>query len=113
MTDTITEPARDLPVIGDYDVIVAGGGPGGICAAVAAARAGASTLLLERYGFLGGIATAGWVRPLLGVRPADGQPVIGGIAEELCREMERLGTATPFDESVPAGRIDFEPEGFK
>ncbi len=56
---TIREPARDLPVIGEYDVIVAGGGPAGICAAVAAARAGASTLLLERYGFLGGIATAG------------------------------------------------------
>lgn len=110
---TIREPARNLPVIGEYDVIVAGGGPGGICATVAAARAGASTLLLERYGFLGGIATAGRVRPLLGVRPADGEPVIGGIAEELCREMERLGAAAPYDEAMPTGRIDFEPEGFK
>ncbi len=113
MAGTIHEPARETPVIGEYDVIVAGGGPGGICAATAAARAGAKTLLIEKYGFLGGIATAGWVRPLLGVRPADGQPVIGGIAEELCREMERLGTAAPYDEAMPSGRINFDAEGFK
>ncbi|MCD6359921.1 MAG: FAD-dependent oxidoreductase [Armatimonadetes bacterium] len=113
MTDTITQPAREVPVIGDYDVVVAGGGPAGICACVAAARAGAKTLLIERWGFLGGIATAGWVRPLLGVRPADGRPVIGGVAEELCREMERLGSAAPFDEAVARGRIDFDAEGFK
>ncbi len=111
---TIGEPSRRLPVIGDYDVVVAGGGPGGICAAVAAARAGARTLLVERYGFLGGTATAGWVNLLLGVRPAgSGEPVVGGICEELCRRMAALDCALGFDEGLRRGRIPFEPEGFK
>ena len=111
---TIREPAREIPVVGDYDVVVAGGGPGGVTAAVAAARAGASTLLIERYGFLGGMATAGLVRPLLGVRARKSEePIIGGIAEELCRGMADLGTAVPFEQGVARGRIDFEPEGFK
>jgi len=110
----IHEPARELPVTGEYDVIVAGGGPGGICAAVAAARAGARTLLVERYGFLGGMATASWVRPLLGVRSArTGEPVVGGICAELCRTMADLGAASDFDDGLRRGRIDFEPEGVK
>ena len=49
-----------------YDVIVAGGGPSGVAAAVAAARQGARTALLERYGILGGMLTAGQVQPILG-----------------------------------------------
>ena len=52
---TIKEPARDLAVIEEADVIVAGGGPGGFPAAVAAARNGAKTVLLERHGYLGGL----------------------------------------------------------
>ena len=55
----IIEAAREIPVRGDYDVIVCGGGLGGTAAAIAAARAGAKTLLIERNGFLGGVATAG------------------------------------------------------
>ncbi len=57
--DTVQEPARGIPVRGEYDVIVCGGGLGGTAAAIAAARTGASTLLIERNGFLGGVATAG------------------------------------------------------
>ena len=49
---------RSVPVMGSYDVVVCGGGPGGWVAAVAAARAGARTALVERYGFVGGMATA-------------------------------------------------------
>lgn len=49
-----------------YDVLVAGGGPAGICAAVAAARQGARTALAERYGILGGMFTSGYVNPILG-----------------------------------------------
>ncbi len=110
----VREPAREVPVWDEYDVIVAGGGPGGICAAVAAARAGARTLLVERYGFLGGIATAGWVNLILGIRPArTGEPVVGGLCEELCRRIADLGCATDFDRGVAGGRIRFEPEGFK
>ena len=47
---TITEPSRQTPVYGEFDVVVVGGGPAGIMAATAAARAGSSTLLIERYG---------------------------------------------------------------
>ena len=49
-----------------YDVVIAGGGPAGICAAVSAARAGAETLLVERFGILGGMLTSGHVDPILG-----------------------------------------------
>src|SRR5258708_11159113 len=55
---TIEEPARQVPLYGEYEVAVLGGGPAGIAAAVAAARAGRRTLLIERYGFLGGMGTA-------------------------------------------------------
>jgi alkyl hydroperoxide reductase subunit AhpF len=51
---TIEEPARQVPIYGEYEVVVLGGGPAGIAAAVAAAR---RTLLIERYGFLGGMGT--------------------------------------------------------
>ncbi len=55
----ISEPARDIPVVGEYDVIVAGAGPAGIAAAVCAARAGAKTCLVEQCGGVGGVATSG------------------------------------------------------
>lgn len=56
-----------LEVDGKYDVIVAGAGPAGICAAVAAARRGAKVALLERYGVVGGNLTVGYVGPVLGM----------------------------------------------
>ena len=53
---SLFEPARQIPVVADKDVVVAGGGMTGVMAAVAAARTGASTLLIEQYGSLGGVA---------------------------------------------------------
>lgn len=58
---------KQIPVRTNYDVIVAGAGPAGICAAVAAAREGASVALIERYGVLGGNLTVGAVGPILGM----------------------------------------------
>ena len=62
-TVLVTEPARRTPVAGEFDVIVAGGGPAGVIAAIAAARRGARTLLIERYGFVGGMSTDALVTP--------------------------------------------------
>ncbi len=58
---TVREPARDIKVCQEADVVVVGGGPGGIGAALSAARSGAKTVLVERYGHLGGMATGGQV----------------------------------------------------
>ena len=52
------------PIVGNYDVVVCGGGPAGFIAAIAAARCGAKTAVVEQYGFLGGMATMGLVTPL-------------------------------------------------
>ena len=57
--EKITLPAREVPVLYEADALVAGGGLAGVCAAVAAAETGASVILLESGGCLGGIATAG------------------------------------------------------
>ena len=58
--------SREIDVIHDYDVVVAGGGPSGVCAAVASARTGAKTAIVERYGILGGGLTIGHVGPIMG-----------------------------------------------
>lgn len=58
---------RILKVRKEYDVLVAGAGPAGICAAVAAAREGVTVALIERYGVLGGNLTVGFVGPILGI----------------------------------------------
>jgi hypothetical protein len=58
---------KNVLVAGRYDVLVAGAGPAGICAAVAAAREGAKVALIERYGMLGGMLTSGHVGPILGM----------------------------------------------
>src|SRR3989304_4489972 len=55
---TVFEPARQTKVYGEFDVVVFGGGPAGIAAAIAAGRFGRSTILVERYGFLGGAGPA-------------------------------------------------------
>lgn len=83
--DSILEPARNLSVTGEFDVIVAGGGIAGVAAGVAAARNGASVCLLERSFGLGGLATLGNVVVWLPLCDGNGRQVIGGLPEELLR----------------------------
>jgi FAD dependent oxidoreductase len=91
---TVEEPARRIPLYGEYEVAVLGGGPAGIAAAVAASRAGRRTLLIERYGFLGGMGTAAGVTNFCGLHAnVHGQAhrVVQGIASDLLARINRLG----------------------
>jgi hypothetical protein len=72
------------------DVLVAGGGPSGIGAAVGAAKAGASVLLIEQYGFLGGMATAGMVNPFMNFFATEKQ-LIKGVFQEMLARLTRMG----------------------
>ena len=91
---TIEEPARRVPLYGEYEVAVLGGGPAGIAAAVAAARAGRRTLLIERYGFLGGMGTAAGVTNFCGLHAnvhGEMHRVVQGVASDLLARIDRLG----------------------
>ncbi len=90
----LTEASRHLPVYGEFDVVVLGGGPAGLAASVSAARHGARTLLVERYGFLGGMGTAGGVTNfagLYGKRQGEMQQLVHGVVDELLQRIDALG----------------------
>lgn len=90
---TILEQSRQIDVFREADVIVAGGGPAGIGAAVAAARAGAETILLERYGHLGGMATGGLVILIPHMSDGTRDQQITGICQEWIDRLDALGGA--------------------
>ena len=95
---THTEESRSLqfnvPLLEECNVCVIGGGSAGIGAATAAAKAGASTVLVERYGFLGGTSTAGLVGPMMTSWSSDGkEPITGGVYREVVDRMIGIGGA--------------------
>ena len=92
--ETIKEPARDIPVIDKVDVIVVGGGPAGIGAALASSRAGAKTFLVERFGSLGGQQTQGLNSVFSRVDPE----IHNGIIQELISRLREGGAMRKVDE---------------
>ena len=90
---------KDVPVLGDFDVVVCGAGVAGFCAAVQAARAGAKTALVERYGMPGGVLTVGGNNEI-GLFYRGSRPIIAGIGWELVKRLEADGWAAipPFSE---------------
>jgi len=127
---TIELPPREALLAGDTDVLVVGGGPAGIGAALGAVQAGARVILAERYGFLGGNATAALVMPLMSFHtqipqkerrgattllPTDhgpGEPVVGGALAKLLQRLVQVGGAIP--PTLATGYVvPFDPEWFK
>jgi len=123
-------PPRQALLAGEADVLVVGGGPAGLGAAVAAADAGARVVLAERYGFLGGNATAALVMPLMSFHtqvptaerkgattllPTDhgpGEPVVAGVLRRLLERLVAAGGAIA--PSLATGyTVPFDPEWFK
>ena len=90
------EPSKEIPVFGEYDVIVVGGGCAGFTAAVASARTGAKTLIIEQFPFFGGTATASLMATIVGIRnqvKPDDLQVCKGIGQELILNMIEKGGA--------------------
>lgn len=99
-----------------YDVAVLGGGPAGIAAAISSARGGARTVLVERYGFLGGMSTAALVYPWMTFHTATGEQVIRGVAQEIVDRLQERG-ASPGHLRDTVGFVHsltpYHPEAYK
>ena len=101
----LREAGQELPVKGNYDVIVCGGGPAGVVAAIEAGRSGARTMLIEANGALGGIWTTGLLTWILNYHF---QP---GILKEITEELERRGARCPLE--IEKRTFAFDPEAMK
>jgi choline dehydrogenase-like flavoprotein len=90
----VVERSRETPIRDEYDVVVVGGGPAGISAAVAAARKGNATLLVERYGFLGGAGTMSGLSNFCGlhakIHGVEHRQVVHGIVDDLLARIDRF-----------------------
>ncbi|MBW2633899.1 MAG: FAD-dependent oxidoreductase [Deltaproteobacteria bacterium] len=90
---SIREPARTIPVMAETDVLVIGGGPGGMSAALAAARTGAETMLVERYGCFGGVITQSMIGTLAWYRSNACTVDAGGIGVEFEQRAKAMGAS--------------------
>ena len=109
---------QDIKIFGEYDVLIVGGGPAGIAAAVSASRLGAKTILIEKYGFLGGMASAGMVGSFCGFFTSGPkkQLVVGGVGRDLVKQLADHSGITGKLESAASSRIAqyrYNPEVFK
>ncbi len=112
---TYLEPAHEIPVARDVDVLIVGGGPAGLTAAVASARNGAKTVLVEQFGYLGGTAIVSLMACINGFRnqvEPDFTQVVRGIAEELVlqlKALDGLGTSPYPQKAYPTepGRLAY------
>lgn len=77
----------------EAEVVVIGGGPAGVNAAIAAGRSGVKTVLIERYGFIGGMSTAALVYPWMTFHTVEGKQVIHGIAQEIIDRLRAVGAS--------------------
>jgi len=109
MTHTITEPVRQTPVVHTTDVLVIGSGPGGLAAALASARTGVQTTLLERFGCFGGNITTVGVEGFAWYRH-DQTVEAGGIGWEFEERAKAVGAAVPESQSLS---YELDSEGFK
>lgn len=128
---SIIEQKREIPVIMEVDVVVAGGGPAGVGAALAATRNGAKTLIVEQFGCLGGMSTSGlhthmnqmnasWgtgkdengkselFKEQESLRDGGTGFILGGIPMEICEKSEKLNIGR-----LVRGVLDYEVEGMK
>ena len=106
---TITEPAREIPVVHQTDVLVVGSGPGGLAAALAAARAGVEVTLLDRFGCFGGNITVVGVEGFSWYRH-ERTVEAGGIGWEFEERAKAMGAAVPESQSLS---YELDSEGFK
>ena len=112
----VNEAGGARKVVARPDVLVVGAGPAGIGAAVSAARNGAKTMLVERYGFPGGAMTQAMVAPMFTFHDVNGRRIIGGIAQEYVERLKSMGasfghvTDLTFDN---ASMTTFDPEAAK
>lgn len=103
--------AKEMRML-NTDVLVVGAGPAGFAAAMAAARDGVKVILVERYGFLGGMATAGLVNPFMVSKLQSGEMIMSPIFKEVVRRLEERGAAAE-GELFGQRHIAFDPEALK
>lgn len=103
----LLERERSTPIVKHVDVLVAGGGPAGLAAAIASARCGAKTLLVEKNGWLGGMATSGLVHPFMPSYAGD-RPINTGIFSEVVERLVKLdGAVHPSTTRMGTGYTGF------